>query len=165
MYKRILLAYDGSREGRAALREGALLARRMDAQVLFLAVVADAAGVHIAEGAYAGAAGFQQDNFKLIFEEGLARLKQLGLKPVAKMVTGQPAREIAAFAKQMSADLVVVSHRRQNMISRWWSGGDSAYLSDFLTCSLLIGRNEISDAEFEREIGRASQEQPQDADA
>jgi nucleotide-binding universal stress UspA family protein len=31
MYRRILLAYDGSIEGRVALREGALLAKRGDA--------------------------------------------------------------------------------------------------------------------------------------
>ena len=33
MYKRILLAYDGSVEGRTALREGALLARQCGAEV------------------------------------------------------------------------------------------------------------------------------------
>jgi len=33
MYKRILLAYDGSIEGRTALREGALLARQCSAEV------------------------------------------------------------------------------------------------------------------------------------
>jgi len=40
MYHRILLAYDGSREGRTALREGALLARRYGAAVYLLSVVA-----------------------------------------------------------------------------------------------------------------------------
>ena len=41
MYKRILLAYDGSVEGRTALREGALLARQCGAKVFLLAVLAD----------------------------------------------------------------------------------------------------------------------------
>ena len=36
MYKRILLAYDGSVEGRTALREGALLARQCGAEVFLL---------------------------------------------------------------------------------------------------------------------------------
>ena len=40
MYERILLAYDGSVEGRAALKEGALLARQDKAQVFLLSVVA-----------------------------------------------------------------------------------------------------------------------------
>ena len=39
MYKRILLAYDGSLEGRTALREGALLARQCDAEVFLLSVL------------------------------------------------------------------------------------------------------------------------------
>ena len=41
MYKRILLAYDGSIEGRTALREGALLARQCGAEVFLLSVLAD----------------------------------------------------------------------------------------------------------------------------
>ena len=41
MYKRILLAYDGSVEGRTALREGALLARQCGAEVFLLSVLAD----------------------------------------------------------------------------------------------------------------------------
>jgi nucleotide-binding universal stress UspA family protein len=39
MYKRVLLAYDGSIEGRRALREGAKLAQLCDAEVFLLAVV------------------------------------------------------------------------------------------------------------------------------
>ena len=38
VYKRILLAYDGTREGLVALREGALLAKRCEAQVFLLSV-------------------------------------------------------------------------------------------------------------------------------
>ena len=41
MYKRILLAYDGSVEGRTALREGAPLARQCRAKVFLLSVLAD----------------------------------------------------------------------------------------------------------------------------
>jgi nucleotide-binding universal stress UspA family protein len=39
MYKRVLLAYDGSIEGRRALREGAKLAQLCRAEVFLLAVV------------------------------------------------------------------------------------------------------------------------------
>ena len=41
MYKRSLLAYEGSAEGRTALREGALLARQCGAKVFLLSVLAD----------------------------------------------------------------------------------------------------------------------------
>jgi nucleotide-binding universal stress UspA family protein len=54
MYKRILLAYDGSVEGRTALREGALLARQCGAEVFLLSVLADAVTLLFAEAALAG---------------------------------------------------------------------------------------------------------------
>jgi len=63
-------------------------------------------------------------------------------------VVGDPARAIAAFAREVRADLVVVGHRRKNLLERWWSGPSGAYLSDFIDCSLLIARNEISDEDF-----------------
>ena len=41
MYERILLAYDGSLEGRTALREGAVFARQCSAEVFLLSVLDD----------------------------------------------------------------------------------------------------------------------------
>ena len=39
--------------------------------------------------------------------EGVARLRQLGFDPVAKLVRGEPAKEIGTFARQIEADLIV----------------------------------------------------------
>ncbi len=55
MYKHVLLAYDGSLEGRTALREGALLARQCGAQVFLLAVLVDTGIALLADVAHAGA--------------------------------------------------------------------------------------------------------------
>lgn len=57
MYSRILLCYDGSREGRLALREGARLAQITGAAVTLLAVVETASGNVYAIGADAVALG------------------------------------------------------------------------------------------------------------
>ena len=54
MYKRILLAYDGSVEGRTALREGTFL---------------------LTEVTLAGASVRMEDDFIEILNEGVARLK------------------------------------------------------------------------------------------
>ncbi len=91
----------------------------------------------------------QSQTYKDLLAHGVERLKQLGLEPVARLATGEPVRAIAGFAREVRADLVVVGHRRQNLLSRWWSGATGAYLSDHIGCSLLIARNPISDAEFE----------------
>jgi nucleotide-binding universal stress UspA family protein len=148
MYKRILLAYDGSKEGRAALREGALLAKHCNAEVYLLSVIDETPGLQMAEAAYAGAIAHQQETQKTILEEGVTRLAQLGFTPIAKLARGQPVQVISAFAREIGADLVVVSHRRQSVLERWWSGSTGAALSDHIGCSLLIARNVISDEAF-----------------
>jgi nucleotide-binding universal stress UspA family protein len=155
MYRRILLAYDGSVEGRRALREGALLALSCKAQVYLLCIVAGSAGSLIAEGAYAGTIDRQENQLRSVFEEGVERLRQMGFKPVARLVSGDPAQEICAFANEVRADLVVVGHRRKSLLERWWSGSSGAWLSDQLTCSLLVSRNVVSDSAFEKEISTA----------
>ncbi len=148
MYKRILLAYDGSKEGRTALREGALLARRYRARVFLLSVITEAAGTKMGEGVGGGGVTQQHEDYERVLQEGMARLKELGFDAVSKLVVGEPSREIAAYAEQTAADLVIVGHRRQSAFGRWWSGPSGAYLVDHIRCSLLVCRNIISDEAF-----------------
>ena len=158
MYKRILLAYDGSREGRTALREGALVARRCGAEIFLLAVVAETPGMRVAEGAHAGVMAHQDDSYRVILDEAVRGMGHLGMQVKAKLVRGEPAQEIAAYARHIKADLVVVGHRKQSLLQRWWSGPSGAYLSDYLNCSLLIARLNISQEQFLRAIGHAPEE-------
>jgi membrane fusion protein (multidrug efflux system) len=148
VYQRILLAYDGSIEGRTALREGALLARRYGAQVFVLSVIREAAGTKLGEGVGGGGVAQQREDYERVLQEGMARLAALGFQATGKLVIGEPAREIAAYAEQVQADLVVVGHRRQSAIGRWWSGASGAYLSDHIRCSLLVCRNVFDDGRF-----------------
>jgi nucleotide-binding universal stress UspA family protein len=145
MYDTILLAYDGSLEGRTALREGALLAKACGAKVFLLSVVAVTPGMWVAEGAYAGCLSRAIEKNDDVFAGGMARLRELGLEPRGRIVAGEPAQEIAACARQIRADLVIVGHRRQTLLERWWSGSAGAYLVDHIGCSLLIARNPVSE--------------------
>jgi nucleotide-binding universal stress UspA family protein len=149
MYKKVLLAYDGSLEGAIALREGAILARTCDAQVFLLSVVPHLGGLQVAEGLHGGAVAHELDRFREVLERGVDRLKQIGMHPIGKLAVGDPARVIGEYSKEVGADLVVVGHRKRNMLERWWSGTAGAYISDNIGCSLLIARNVISDAAFE----------------
>jgi nucleotide-binding universal stress UspA family protein len=161
MYRRILLAYDGSLEGRAALREGALLAKQSRAQVFLLSVIAESSGMRIAEATHAGPIAHQMETYKDVLADGAERLGKLGFAHVvSKLVQGEPAQEIGAFAKEMKADLIVVGHRRRGVIERWWSGSSGAYLSDHAPCSVLISRNTIPDAAFEAELQALAAQAP-----
>jgi nucleotide-binding universal stress UspA family protein len=152
MYQRIVLAYDGTREGRAALREGALLALTCGAEVVLLSVIAETAGARIGETAVAGDAA--QNAYAAVLDEGLARLRSLGLEADARLVEGEPARVIAGVAHEVGADLVVVGHRHKSGMARWWSGSTGAYLLDYCGCSLLVGRDTVTDEQFEAALKR-----------
>ncbi|MFI4976671.1 MAG: universal stress protein [Caulobacterales bacterium] len=160
MYQRILLAYDGSLEGAIALREGALLAKRCGAQVFVLSVIPETAGARMAEGVHGDVIAQQIDSYKDLLSRGIARLRQLGLDPVAKLVIGEPAPEIGAYAREIKAELVIVGHHRQSFISRWWSGSTGAYLSDHVGCSVLMACNSISDEAFAAELQKAAASTP-----
>lgn len=148
MYKRILLAFDGSVEGRGALREGALMAKACQAQVFLLSVVAETPGMRIGEGAYPAAPAYGQDSYREVLAEGLTRLGEMGLQATAELMIGEPAQVIGAYARQVQADLVVVGHRKQSLLARWWAGPTGSYLVDHVPCSVLIARNAISDEVF-----------------
>jgi len=160
MYRRILLAYDGTAEGALALREGALLARQCCAQIVLLAVVPESSGTRLAEGVYGGAVAQQIDTYKDLLAGAVGWLEAHGYSPTAKLVVGEPAPVIGAVAQEVDADLVVVAHHHQGFLSRWWSGSTDSYLSDHLGCTLLIARNPLSDEAFDAAAQAAASPQP-----
>ena len=69
MYKKVLLAYDGSVEGRRALREGAKLAQLCGAEVFLLAVVENAPALATLEGGVGISMDEQISAYKAILAE------------------------------------------------------------------------------------------------
>ncbi len=156
MYRKIILAFDGSQEARLALREGALLARRYNARVWLLCVLPDSAALTMAEGVQPGAAEHLLAASGELVDEGLAKLRGLGLEASSHIARGDPAPTISAFVREVGADLVVLGHRRRSFLERWWSGPSGAYIVDSTDCSLLVARSPISDTEFAAELARCS---------
>ena len=150
MYKKVLLAYDGSIEGRRALREGAKLAQFCGAEVFLLAVVEISSGTVTLEGGFAIPVEEQIATYEAILAEGVERLKALGFSPTARLETGDPGQKIADVAEEIGAQLVVVGHRPQGALARWWFGSVGSYLVKRLRCSVLVAQTEISDDEFEQ---------------
>jgi nucleotide-binding universal stress UspA family protein len=75
------------------------------------------------------------------------RLKAMGFSPTAKLSTGEAGREIAEVAAEIGANLVVVGHRPDGLLARWFSSVGT-YLVKNLRCSVLVAQTEISDEEF-----------------
>lgn len=79
----------------------------------------------------------------------------MGFEPETRLTMGDPGPEIWAVAREIDADLVVVGHRQHGTLARWWSGSVATYLVDHLNRSILVGRMQMSDAEFDRLKARA----------
>ena len=145
MYKRILLAYDGTEEGRKALRECADLAAMIKADVHLLAVIPFYAGMMVVEGMVMEN-DFEQEKkrYQAILDEGLSRLRERGFpNPEGTLANGEPVDEIAARAKAINADLICVGHRRaKGWAERWWRGSVGKTLIDQTACNVLIAMSE-----------------------
>jgi len=148
MYRTIVLAYDGSTEGRLALREGARLAQICGAEVVLLAVVDMTVGTSMAGTAVPYASPQDMDAYRRILDEGLGRLRRMGLSPRGLLEAGEPVERIVAVATDLRADLVVVGHHRYGMLRRWLHPSVTAALADRLPCSLLAARKEVGDDEL-----------------
>jgi nucleotide-binding universal stress UspA family protein len=148
LYKKVLLAYDGSIEGRLALREGAKLAQLCRADVFLLAVVEISTGSVVMEGGFVLAVEDQISSYKKILAEGVERLKAMGFSPTARLGTGDAGQVITEVAHEIEANLVVVGHRQQGPLARWLFGSTDNYLINHLRCSVLVAQTEISDDQF-----------------
>jgi nucleotide-binding universal stress UspA family protein len=155
LYKKVLLAYDGSIEGRRALREGAKLAQFCGAEVFLLAVVETAPALATLEGGVAISMDEQIAAYKAILAEGVERLKAMGFTPTSRLGMGSAELEIAGVAEEIGANLVVVGHRPTGPLARWWFGSVGTYLIEHLRCSVLVAQTEISDDQFAQLVSSA----------
>src|ERR1700750_1546482 len=123
MYKRILLAYDGSQSGQKALLECGEVAGLSNAETFLIAVAPPAAALIGGEGyVYDARAEEEERNaFQRVLDDGIAQLRQAGRRVVqGEGVGGQPVDEITEYANRVKADLIVVGHRHlDSWAARW----------------------------------------------
>jgi nucleotide-binding universal stress UspA family protein len=127
MYKKILLAYDGSQSGRTALFECSYLANSSVADIHLIAVVQPVPAAVLYEVVISEVpdATDETEHHRKVLEEHLAR--------------GEPVEQICEHAKRLKADLIIVGHRRpKGWAERWWRGSIGATLMDNAPCSVLI---------------------------
>ncbi|MDH6152119.1 MULTISPECIES: universal stress protein [Paraburkholderia] len=145
-FKRILLCYDGTREGQHALKDGAALAQDLNAEVHLLSVLNNTAWMQGADITSAVPIDFINESAKTLLDEGLQKLAARGIRATGHLAIGEPLDEIPFFANDLKADLVVVGHRRSHGLARWWGGRHDGLLLDRVTCSVLVTMGAATDA-------------------
>lgn len=141
MYKRILLAYDGSQAGQKALLDCQEVARMQGAELALIAVMPQDSIYVGGEGAFYDPqlGEIERKKYEGILAEGLQRMASLGRPVKGEMVVGHPVDAIVTYAKKIEADLIVVGHKHlDSWAKRWWSGSVSKSLIEHAHCSVLV---------------------------
>lgn len=141
MYKRIVLAYNGSQAGQKALLECREIAQWSDAELSLIAVMPHTMGMVGADGAVFVTPAVNEDKsaYQAILEDGLRRLSQAGFQASGEVLVGEAVEEISGYARRVQADLVVVGHTHfDSWAKRWWRGSISGSLIAHSPCSVLV---------------------------
>jgi nucleotide-binding universal stress UspA family protein len=141
MYKRILLAYDGSDAGQKALLDSRELAHWSQSELVLIAVMPSAMSFVGLEGGVYDMELEEREKKKhqAVLEDGLRRLSEGGYAARGDVLVGEAVDEITKYAKKIGADLIVVGHKHlDSWAARWWRGSISGALIEHAPCSVLV---------------------------
>ncbi len=140
MYKRILLAYDGSDAGQKALLDCQDLVQWSRSELFLVAVMPSAMSfVGLEGGVYdIELEEREKKKYQAILQDGLRRLESAGYAAKGEVVTGEAIDEITKYARKVDANLIVVGHKHlDSWAARWWRGSISGALIEHSPCSVL----------------------------
>jgi nucleotide-binding universal stress UspA family protein len=140
MYRRILVAFDGSPESRLAVDECAYLINVSGREIHLACVVHDPspyllAGEFVPEPALA----IDRSRMDADLKEAAARLTERGFAVTTHLQDGEPVDVISRLVATLGVDLLIVGHRRTKTFAlRWWRGSVDSMLMERVHCSILI---------------------------
>ncbi len=141
MFKRVLLCYDGSDAGRRALKRGAELAILLGAQVYVLSIIPDGVANAAVIASATGHACLVDDShgYRKLLDSSLEWLKARGVAAEGYLATGNTLDQIAAYAKRLAIDLIVLGHYPRPSGGFWWSSPQQrASLAERVGCCVFV---------------------------
>lgn len=142
MYKRIILAYDGSVSGQQALLSLRDLAYWERPRLTLVAVVPshELEAGPIEMGYLAGSSPVAlEESLREPLRKGVKALRSMGFDADGELLRGDVIREITRFAEKSQADLIVMAHKHEkSLLRRWWSGSAARSLVEESPCNVLI---------------------------
>lgn len=144
MYRKILIAYNGTAESRSALSECVRLSPSAQTEVHVLAVVVPpplligGSDVVVAFNEEEDVA-LEKSRMQNELEQARVFLLNAGIPARVHLETGEPVDVIEASVNSLGVDLLIVGHsRHRSWATRWWKGATDAMLIERVQCSLLI---------------------------
>lgn len=140
MYRKILVAFDGSPESRLAVDECSQLMQVPGREIHLVCVLHDPspyllAGEFVPEPALA----IDRSRMESDLNDAAARLTARGFSVMTHLQDGEPVDVITRMVESLAIDLVIVGHRRSKKFAlRWWRGSVDSMLIERVHCSILV---------------------------
>jgi nucleotide-binding universal stress UspA family protein len=138
MFTKILVGYDGSKGGKAALTRAAELAEKFEGRVTALWVREPLPRHSDLPGEFEEESEAADEYFAERQKEVADLAAQFGLSIACEVARGHPAKTIVEFAKQGGYNLVVVGHSDHSELWGRLLGDTADRISDHAYCSVLI---------------------------
>ena len=138
MFKRILVGYDGSKGGAAALRHAAAMAREFKAQIAAVWVREPLPRYTDLPGEPEAETEAGDDYFRERRKEVEALSQEMGVAIACEARRGHPAKAIVRMAAEGGYDLIVVGHSDHSELWGRLLGDTADRISDHAHCSVLI---------------------------
>jgi nucleotide-binding universal stress UspA family protein len=141
MYKRIVLALDGSPLAEQALPHAVAHAEQFGAELILLKVLEPLPEVTYSSPAAIRAAEEMSAQLARDYLQGVAtRLEEPGVAVQVVTLEGKPYVQIVRYAEEQQADLLVMSTRGQSGFSRWLLGSVADRVVRGATVPVLLVR-------------------------
>jgi nucleotide-binding universal stress UspA family protein len=138
MFRKILIANDGSDCAFKALRVAVDLARRYQAGLHQLSVEEHLPHYAATLGEVIERQLEDQRYFEEIAEESRKIASEQGVELVYHIVPGHEVETIVQFAQENRFDLLVIGHRGHSKIWPFHMGSTASQIADHVKCNLLI---------------------------
>jgi len=138
MFQKILVGYDGSKGGKAALGRAVLMAKSANARITALWVREPLPRYTDLPGEPEEEAEAADDYFKERQKEVAEVAAQHGVPILCQTRSGHPAKAVVKFADEGGYDLIVIGHSDHSELWGRLLGDTADRISDHAHCSVLI---------------------------
>ena len=145
MYRKILVAYNGTPESRSALDELVRFAPDPSAEV-HLAGVVHYPSAYLLAGEYVPevALADEREHMEADLKEAHAHLAGKGLTVTDHLVVGEPVDVLTKLVTELGIELLILGHpRSRSFAMRWWRGSVDAVLIERVRCSILVASGTV----------------------
>ena len=140
MYRKILLAYDGSEGAKKGLEAGINLVKLHQAELRALAVQAKPARFAGTMDEVMEEKDFGYQHYEQVLGEARARAQEAGIELKTEIRIGHPAKTIVEVAKEGKFDVILVGHSGLSEVWARFLGTTAEKVSRHAPCSVLIVR-------------------------